>query len=893
MSQRVAELSHRVSADPWDADAWAALCAEATAALPYRDAAPHLSRAAERFPTSAAVWAAYLDAASSPAAQLPAKDVRDILQRAVRAAPTAHDLWRRYAKWAEAHAEVADPVAVYEDALRAAGLDLTAHPLWTDYIDFVKRSELPESNKRDALRKLYQRAVMSPNPSLLPSQRPSCACLSTHINSAAAWSGAALRVSRIKLYRGKLSHPSSPTGFGRGLCIRWRPLEARAQSGGCWLRCVGSTTAITVQLLLLYLKRNMTFCLTSITFLVASVFATLYTRAARVTQVRNPMQDVDKFWLLYRNFEETTNANKDLGRGLIADMQPRHVAARAEYRARRTRREGLALAVLPVPPRGRPKEASQAAQWRRFIAAERANPHGLDAQSLHARVVHAFETALAPLYRYPDIWIDYVSYIADTASGRAISPNLPSSSGGKSGTGGGSAQSAAASNAGQGGGGGSGHASASGTGGAQGITGENAGGGDGNPASVAEFEAVAERAVVALPECVALSQHISWLWMRLGNSTKALATVDALVRASPTPLAYIHFMRLTRKVSGTAAARKVFAKARRDPLAADPAVFVAAAQMEFIVNKDNKVARNVFEFGLKHYGTNAVMVREFLEWLWGLGDFDHLRVVLKRVMPSIEGPPDVVQKLWERWIELEELVGDVASVESVENQWRESGTSRAQTVVSEAVRRSRFLDLEGMRDEELVIAGSSATSAGITAGGTPTGSAGGALSAMGGASAGGGGRRDPRTGRRVGGSGAHATAGSTGSSGEMHGTNLAGSAGATGSFTTGAELLSGNSFEEIAANLRRMGSQMQHISAPPPDYDTIVQLVMKTPDSFSATPAYGALSANGVTPSGAAGKKRSNEDMVNSVTGPTGQIQGQQRPDLFRSRQAAKQSRIR
>jgi hypothetical protein len=630
------------------------------------------------------------------------------------------------------------------------------------------------------------------------------------------------------------------------------------------------------------------------------------------------MQDVDKFWQMYRTFEETTNANKDLGRALIAEVQPRHVAARAEFRARRTRREGLALAVLPVPPRGRPKEASQAAQWRRFIAAERANPHGLDAQSLHARVVHAYETALAPLYRYPDIWIDYTSYVADTASGRATIPNLPSSSG-KSGSGGGSSQAGSGSGAGQGAGGGLGSTGASGGTGSQGGSGDGSGTGGDNPASVSEFESVAERAVQALPECVAVSHHISWLWMRFGHSANALATLDALVKASPSPLAYVHLMRLTRKVSGTGAARKVFAKARRDPLAADPAVFIAAAQMEFIVNKDNKVARNVFEFGLKNFGNNSMMIREFVEWLWGLGDFDHLRVVLKRVMPSIEGPPEIVRKLWERWIELEEAVGDVATVESVENQWRESGTCHTPTAVSDALRRSRFLGLEGMREEELVIAGSIASGTGIPAGGGAIG--GGATSAGGpggggGSSVGaGGGRRDPRTGRRVGGGSAYVGAGAAGGSGsDAQGSgangNAPGPAGGGGGGSGprsmsvagggGPMLMPGNTFEEIEANLRRMSAQMQHINAPPPDYETIVQLVMKTPDAFSATPAYSALSANGV-PAGlggtgsavASGKKRTNEDMSSNAGAPAALMQAQPRPDLFRSRQAAKQSRMR
>jgi cleavage stimulation factor subunit 3 len=760
--QRLAQLRARVSSDPWDADAWGALLIGACTDQQPVDKSM-LADAAERFPTVGRVWKARAEAATASGDHSAA---RALFTEGLKFAPVSVELWRAYASWVAERASdpgvggpmddasgsvdaPESPEKVFEAAVSAAGLDLGASPLWGDYVAWAQSQQhWPDSQRRDVLRKIYQRAV------------------------------------------------------------------------------------------------------------------------------RMPMRDVDAFWTEYRQFEETANTNKELGRGLLADAQPRYVAARAEFRARRIRREGLALSAFPVPPRGRQKDALQAAQWRRFLATERLNPHILDRTALHARVVHAFETALVPMYRYPDFWIEYLSYIADTVAARLSVPNIAPQS-------------------------------------------TSATAGDGETATLDDLESIAARATTALPDCVVLYHHVSCLWMRAGKPQMALAILDSLVKASPSHLAYVHLMRLTRKVSGKDAARKIFAKARRDTAGAAPAVYIAAAQMEFIVNKDNKIARNVFEFGLKHYPSSVLMVREFVEWLWGLGDFDHLRVVLKRVMPTVEGTPDLVRTLWERWIELEDAVGDVASVQAVEAAWRESGTSRTESVVADAVRRCRFLGQDGMREEELAVIGlAGAVGGGMTttggSGGSGNGGAsgntgiGGSVSIVSGGNsssvgvgaasgAGCGGKRDPRTGRRVGGVNSNGGAGDA--TKPMHGRGAGSGSNSAGELPGGKRALSSGadvvSFEEIEINVRRMAAGMQTIPAPPPDFDTIAQLIMKTPDSFAATPAGGGVGIDSDAGKAGGAKKRSGDEMMAGDS--TTQQQQQKLPpqDLFRARQAAKQSRMR
>jgi len=371
------------------------------------------------------------------------------------------------------------------------------------------------------------------------------------------------------------------------------------------------------------------------------------------------------------------------------------------------------------------------------------------------------------------------------------------------------------------------------------------------------------RATKALPDNVALHTHVYWLYTRIGAAQKGVSALDALCRQHPSPLAYVHLMRATRKTDGRDAARKVFGRARKDAKGADPVVYVAAALMEFSVNKDSKVARNVFEFGLKNYAKNSVMALEYVNWLWGLGDLEYARVVLKKVMPDAKGSTESVRRLWERWLELEDTIGDTASVDQVEAMWKESGVGKGGGVVNDVLRRSRFLGFEGLSEDNMAAIG------GVRNGGPDK------TSGDGGA---GSGKRDPRTGRRV----------------QSVGGTKEGNGNAGSTSRRGRDNCSQSTPLKVATEwLQRMAAPMPQIAAPPPAPDVLFRMIMDTPETFAETPA-GANSSNGGTQKGDqvhSGKKRKGEEL-----GPqTVENQGAAAPalDVFRARQAAKQSRMR
>jgi len=149
-------------------------------------------------------------------------------------------------------------------------------------------------------------------------------------------------------------------------------------------------------------------------------------RRAFQRAVRAPVAHLDALWRDYEAFELSSTTNKELARGILGEITPAHVAARAEYRARVARRKAVASAyggnmnsgaaeLSPPAEAARPEDVERARAWRRYIAAEARNPHGLEAAELIERVAAAYEAALGALYRSAVIWLDAVDYMAATA----------------------------------------------------------------------------------------------------------------------------------------------------------------------------------------------------------------------------------------------------------------------------------------------------------------------------------------------------------------------------------------------------------------------------------------------------------------------------------------------
>lgn len=136
----------------------------------------------------------------------------------------------------------------------------------------------------------------------------------------------------------------------------------------------------------------------------------------------------------------------------------------------------------------------------------------------------------------------------------------------------------------------------------------------------------------ALPDCLAL--HLARVEQSelAKDMDGARAAFENLVTTAPSALAYVHFMRFVRRVDGAPAARKAFTRCRKDPaVTADTAhiTYIAAAHIEYFLNKESRIARNVFELGAFLAWTSsccicnvAVLrldgwgVTRCLQWVW-------------------------------------------------------------------------------------------------------------------------------------------------------------------------------------------------------------------------------------------------------------------------------------
>lgn len=591
------------------------------------------------------------------------------------------------------------------------------------------------------------------------------------------------------------------------------------------------------------------------------------------------------FWRNYIEFEKemgNVSGNKDAMRATVSELQGKNHEARTEWRARSNRRQGITLHALAVPPRTRSKEISQAQSWRRFIAWERSNPHNLGANEVHSRIVHAYECALAPLYRYAAFWIEYADYLHGHLSAKNVRDGSNSGAAGV-GTGNGAGAGAGA--------GGNNKPGGKDTGGKNGANdGANSKAGLRKGGSEA-LEAALERAVRALPSNVIVHTYANSLYVRIGKGERGVSILETLASKHGTPLAYVHLMRATWKHDGRDAARKTFSRARKDTRAAHPLLYVSAATMEFVLSKDSKIPRNVFEFGLKNFPHNALLTLKFVDWLWGTGDTEYARVILRRVLPKAQGSDDEIRLLWERWVEIEEVFGDAASVDQVLDMWKESGKGRVGGVLQDALRMSRFEALEGMSGEEMVFMGSLDGGADLSMnnGNSGNGGGGGMSGSSGGNNAGnGGGKRDPRTGRRV----DKATVSVHMNSNKMNkGKDSYGGMNGNGPGHKNRKNDGDDALKLAKSWLENLASAMPPFAVPMPndDINALLGKIMETPEAFSDTPA----GRSKATLPPVTGKKRKNEEVNNNNNNINTNNSSSQRQDVFRARQAAKQSRLR
>lgn len=216
-----------------------------------------------------------------------------------------------------------------------------------------------------------------------------------------------------------------------------------------------------------------------------------------------------------------------------------------------------------------------------------------------------------------------------------------------------------------------------------------------------------QRAVKALPGSEVLKYAFAELEESVGAIQPAKTIYESLIaeNANMTSLAHIQFIRFLRRTEGIEAARKFFLDARKLP-GCTYHVYVAYATMSFCLDKDAKVAQNVFEAGLKRFMQEPGYVLEYADFLCRLNDDRNVRALFERALSLLS--PEKSIEVWKRFVQFEQIYGDLASMQKVEQRRKEAlsrtsedGSSSLEDTLYDVVSRYNYMDLWPCSSKEL------------------------------------------------------------------------------------------------------------------------------------------------------------------------------------------------
>ena len=317
----------------------------------------------------------------------------------------------------------------------------------------------------------------------------------------------------------------------------------------------------------------------------------------------------------------------------------------------------MRASVLACPPRGLESEAQQAAAWQALVGAEQANPLRVEAEPLSARVSLVFSQCLACLYHHPEAWYAFAKWHTE----------------------------------------------------------------QNQPEKAIE---VLQEASKVLPDCLMLHFGLADLHEIAGNVEMAKSVLEALLGGEAaeenggTPvegdgdpgknqeqgekeknlaLSWVQYLHFIRRTSGKAECRKVFAR-RAVKLSNCPhQVFTASALMEWHQEQDQKIAKNIFEAGLKRFIGTPDFVLSYAEFLVSLADVKNARALFDRALAVTE--PEISGKLWHALVKFEHSFGDLEAALAAERRRDEALEEVRQAASKGAVPWLRTLDTLLLRYE--------------------------------------------------------------------------------------------------------------------------------------------------------------------------------------------------
>ncbi|KYN44814.1 Protein suppressor of forked [Trachymyrmex septentrionalis] len=327
--------------------------------------------------------------------------------------------------------------------------------------------------------------------------------------------------------------------------------------------------------------------------------------------VINPMINMEQLWKDYMSFEQ--NINPIIAEKMAIERSRDYMNARRVAKELEAVTRGLNRSAPSIPPTGHPEEVKQVELWKKYIAWERSNPLRTEDTSLVARrVMFAIEQCLLCLGHHPAVWHQAAHFLE--LSSKILTEK-----------------------------------------------------GDVNAAKNLSDEAATmfERATNTL---LSKNMLLYFAHADFEEGRVKYEKVHQIYQKFLDIPAYVQYMKFARRAEGIKSARTVFKRARED-IRCKHHVYVAAALMEYYCTKDKTIAFRIFELGLKKFGDNPDYILCYIDYLSHLNEDNNTRVLFERVLSSGSSlEPEKSVDIWNRFLEFESNIGDLASIVKVEKR---------------------------------------------------------------------------------------------------------------------------------------------------------------------------------------------------------------------------------
>ncbi|CAF3540845.1 unnamed protein product [Rotaria sordida] len=338
--------------------------------------------------------------------------------------------------------------------------------------------------------------------------------------------------------------------------------------------------------------------------------------------IMTPMTNVELLWKDYCTYE--MGINPMLGKKIIDERSREFLNVKRVTKEFETLVRTIDRNIPCIPPTipQTADEIKQITAWRKFISWERLNPLKTeDILLVVRRVVLAYEQCLLCLGYHADLWYEVCAYLEQTSHGYSERGDAQLSK-----------------------------------------------------RFLDDAAILYERAIQTYMRSNMLIHfaYADFEEQRL-NIDKARSIYNRLLDINeanlkdPT-LAYIQAMRFERRTDGIKSARTLFKRARED-IRTNHQIYVAAALMEYYCTKDNNIAFNIFNLGLKKYNQNLDYILAYIDYMTHLNEDHNARVLFERILsPNNSIFKQLQPTIWNEFLKFESQVGDLQSIKKVEKR---------------------------------------------------------------------------------------------------------------------------------------------------------------------------------------------------------------------------------